>query len=183
LIDQIISIDPSLKSTGIYIKSGNASFSMAIKGNKHKRDSVLNIRTWIRKYINDFPITTAIVEDYAYAIQNSRSITTLAEVKGVILSELYARNINIIIMPIQTWKTVMGVPSMKKNADYVKYFKKIYALNDKYFKTADEIDAYLMYLCTIKLEKWAVTETQIKIQEKIKKALIDKKENDAYGKN
>ena len=90
----------------------------------------------------------AIIENYAFGAQ-SRSVTTCAEVGGVIRLALYHNGIPYIELPSATWKKWAGFgKSMKKStkkniADYIAHGKSIYNLD---YKTPDEVDATMMYV-------------------------------------
>ena len=146
----ILCIDPSLSCTGLF--SYNAMtldrYCMSIKQKKEtKKEEQLSMiySTFMRGIKNK---NIAIIENYAFGAQ-SRSVTTCAEVGGVIRLALYHNGINYIEMPSATWKKWAGFgKSMKKStkkniADYIAHGKSIYNLD---YKTPDEVDATMMYV-------------------------------------
>lgn len=146
----ILCIDPSLSCTGLFLNNENKfeGFSISIKQKKDiKKEEQLSIiySNFMCALKNkDF----AIIENYAFGAQ-SRSVTTCAEVGGVIRLALYHNGIPYIELPSATWKKWAGFgKSMKKStkkniADYIAHGKSIYNLD---YKTPDEVDATMMYV-------------------------------------
>jgi len=146
----ILCIDPSLSCTGLF--SYNAMtldrYCMSIKQKKEtkKEEQLSMIYSTFMCGIKGKKL--AIIENYAFGAQ-SRSVTTCAEVGGVIRLALYHNGIPYIELPSATWKKWAGFgKSMKKGtkkniADYIVHGKSIYNLD---YKTPDEVDATMMYV-------------------------------------
>lgn len=143
-----ISIDPSLRSTGIFIKTDKEERLFTIDNNlKSEQDCFCNIDAYIRAIIEKYQIELVLIEDYAYGYKNSTSITPLAEVKGIIKLIAYDLNIDIILIPIQCWKAFSKITEKRKDTkkaqlNYISQAKQFYGRD---FKSTDEVDAFLIY--------------------------------------
>ena len=142
---RVICIDPSLRSTGVYT-SDDLSFCIKTKG-EHS-SSLLFIHEVLNEHLSSTMYDLAVVEDYAYNVKNSSSITALGEVRGVVLMTLNAWSIPIVDMNIQIWKSLTLGINKKDKKHYLEWVKRLY---NKVFETTDEADAYMMYkaLCLI----------------------------------
>ena len=100
----IISIDPSLYSTGIYLKTNNKEKSLTIKNKKstHFNNKLKNIYEQILNILKEFNIDFGVFEGYAFS-QNK--LSQIAEVKGVIRLAFSQVKKRVIEMPINTWKS------------------------------------------------------------------------------
>lgn len=146
----ILCIDPSLSCTGLfsYNAKKNERYCMSIKQKKEtkKEEQLSIIYSTFMCGIKGKKL--AIIENYAFGAQ-SRSVTTCAEVGGVIRLALYHNGIPYIELPSATWKKWAGFgKSMKKStkkniADYIAHGKSIYNLD---YKNPDEVDATMMYV-------------------------------------
>lgn len=139
----IIAVDPSLRSTGVYIAAEDYCFT--IKTNPEE-DRIKTLSDLMRKWTGIFNDggQLLLIEDYAFS-RNSQSVTKLAEVGGIIRAAAGEFNMQIIEVPSTFWKfwTKQSLAPDKKNTKaYCEYF------NDKYgrnFNTTDEVDAFLIY--------------------------------------
>ena len=146
----VLCIDPSLSCTGLFLYDFNRLdwFSMSIKQKKETtKEEQLSII--YSKFISELrKKELAIIENYAFGAQ-SRSVTTCAEVGGVIRLALYHKGIPYIEIPSATWKKWSGFgKSMPKNTKkdveaYIKQGKSIYNLD---YKSPDEVDATMIYV-------------------------------------
>lgn len=143
---KVISIDPSLRSLGMFFAEDGEYNSDVIQRTEKDRIDVL--KRFCLKFAREAALgwDLLIVESYAFGAGNSRSITVMAEIGGLIRGLFSARGVPIIEIPISVWKSVTGI-SMKKgtsmaNSDYLNEIVKKYGLR---FKTTDEGDAYLLY--------------------------------------
>ncbi len=86
------------------------------------------------------------IEDYAYGVHNSSSLTGLAELNGVIRMSLYKKNIPyLLVTPGELKKFITGKGNCKKELMMMKIFKN-YGLE---FNNSDEADAYgLSLICS-----------------------------------
>ena len=146
----ILCIDPSLSCTGLFLCDMKRSdcFSMSIKQKKEttKEEQLSKIYSTFMSDLKNKEL--AVIENYAFGAQ-SRSVTTCAEVGGVIRLALYHNGIPYIEIPSATWKKWAGFgKSMKKStkkniADYIAHGKNILYFD---YKTPDEVDATMMYV-------------------------------------
>ena len=143
---RIISIDPSLRSLGMFFMEDGDFNSNVIQRTEKDRLEVL--KRFCLKFAREAALgwDLLIIEMYAFGASNSRSITVAAEIGGLIRGIFAARGVPIIEVPIGTWKSVTGI-SMKKgtpmaDSDYLNAIATKYKIR---FKTVDEGDAYLLY--------------------------------------
>lgn len=141
----IVSIDPSLRSTGIYYSKYGKTDTLVGVGERYE---VLanQMQTWLATFCTD--VDLVLVEDYAFS-RNSRSVTALAEVGGIIRATATFHRVPVIEVPSSFWKKRSGFgESRKKNTkaekqSYVEYGKSIYNLP---YLNPDEVDATMIYL-------------------------------------
>ena len=166
----IISIDPAKANIGIYIKSGKKEHYTTINTTKEKttKDKYLHIQKSIRELVKQYNIQVAFIEDYAYSIIRSQSVTKLAEVKGILLAVMYEHNIEVVKVNIQTWKGLAKVklPDKARKKDYINIVNSYYK---KQFKTTDECDAYMIALAMYSVYKGVIkTDSHLILQKKMK---------------
>lgn len=166
----IISIDPSLSSTGVYIKLDKEGISRSIVTTKLKTESEKYnyIYDELKKLILEYDIKVCFIEDYAFNYKNSRSITRLAEVKGIITFLMYRYNIDVLKVPIMTWKSLAHfIPADNKASKG--YTKKINKYYKKEFQTSDECDAYLILVAMYYIYKGVCkVDSHLILQRKLK---------------
>ncbi len=140
----IIAIDPSLRSTGVFTVLDGKINSYVLN---FKEDRMTVLGKYLKHFASeakDFDLL--IIEDYSFGSQ-SRSVTIQAEVGGVIRSAFSARGKKIIEVPIQTWKAATGIRgdkvSLTGKSDYLNQVAGKYKVM---FKTTDEADAFLLYM-------------------------------------
>lgn len=134
----IISIDPSPKSTGVYIKrrEGNG-FSYVIQPLKNHHAHILN---WFSVTGN---IDICLIE---------KPFTNKAqhEIVGVIKAAMQKAGIKYVEIHPKVWQTITGIGKIlkgidKKKADGLEYTHTVEKYYGKSFRTTDEADAYMMY--------------------------------------
>lgn len=168
-----ISIDPSKNSTGILIATDDyhQSFTMIIDEKDDESVYFVKIANAIKNIIKQHKIEAAIIEDYAFSRSTHRSFTILAEIKGIILLELYKQNLKVIKIGISSWKTFSKIyetnkKSKKGKANYINQAFLNYGLK---FNSTDEVDAYLMLNACHKIfNGLGRTDSQLKLYEEVK---------------
>lgn len=166
----IISIDSAKANIGIYIRKGNSELYTTINTTKKKTkaDKYLHIRNEMKRLCEENKIKLAFLEDYTFSVKRSQSVTSLAEVKGLILITLYELDISVIMVNPSTWKAMckLALPSKKNKKEYV---DSVNAYYKKMFKSTDECDAYLMLLSMYYICKGVVkTDSHLILQKKMK---------------
>lgn len=140
----IISIDPSMRSTGVvYCLKGKIT-SYFLK----RKESRLELLGYYVKYFARIAKITEwdllIIEEYPYGA-HSQAVTKMAELGGVIRSCFAAHDIPILEVNISTWKSFIGIKLKKVSVqDKVAYQE---ACHDKFgftFDTTDECDAFFL---------------------------------------
>ena len=144
---KVISLDPSLRSFGIYYnRDGERSSETISLPNSYDRLDVLAILTYRFAAISKEGWDLVIVEAYAYGRANSRSITVQAEIGGLVRGLFGVRKVPIIEVPIGVWKSVTGIREKKGTATHKSdYLNAVHKLFGERFTTTDEADAMMIY--------------------------------------
>ena len=178
---RIISIDPSLISTGVYCfnRGHGQSFTIKTRG-KDRADRLVGIYEGLSHHISQITYDLALVEDYAYSVlrpgKGSATLTSLGEVRGVLLMALRQWAIPVVDLNITIWKTLtMGhsgdkQPEKKTKAGREAYLAKVHELYVRTFKTTDEADAYMMFRATGRIMLGAA---RTKAMKKLAKEIFD----------
>lgn len=150
----IISIDPSSRSTGVFFLKQGKMNSYAYQ----KKDDRLQL---LGKYVKHFSKEARdtkwdllIIENYAFS-RTDRSVTTQAEIGGIIRSCFSAYNIPILEIASSTWKSILQIPKMKKNTVQEKSEYKNYCI-ERFgftFDSTDEVDAYYLFWCVVQISR------------------------------
>lgn len=183
---RIISVDPSLRSLGIFYQENGEINSDVIQRTEKDRLDVLG-RICL-KFAKESALgwDLLIVEGYSLGATNSNAVTVQAEVGGLIRGLFTARKVPIIEVPIPTWKHVTKTTLKKGNAmatsDYLNEVIRKFGIK---FKTTDEADAYMLYetvrLCGIRTWKSGTGPANIKAR--LEELRIDtSKWPETYGK-
>ena len=168
----IISIDPSKKRTGIITRIDKKIMSMSIEHTKKQTQSeaLVNIFNKFQTVLNDTKFDMGLIE--GYWLVNPRGMTHEPEIVGVIKLVFALHEVPLIVIPIQTWKSIIGIKidKKKKPGEYFAAIKKKYG---KEFSVVDEADAFLIY----KVAEYIVHNTQVmskaamKVRNKIKEVI------------
>lgn len=176
---KIISLDPSLRSFGLFWVDGEDWGSEVIQRPEYDRLEVLTRLTYRFAAESGKGWDLMIVEDYAFGGGNaqSRSITVQAEIGGLIRGLFGAREVPIIEVPIGVWKATTGIrmekgTSMHKS-DYLGAVVKKYGMA---FETVDEADAFLFYQTVMTIgAKYVPGSGAAKIRHRLEQLKIDTK--------
>jgi len=142
---RVISVDPSLRSTGLYCNWKDSSETISCKSASHvgalfHLGNVLSSRC--------IGADAMLVEDYAYGKAGmSKSLTSMGEVRGVITYIAKKENVSIFPVPIQTWKS--RVPKLPRKVNtksgLMEYARCASEAYHRPFATPDEADAFMMF--------------------------------------
>lgn len=155
----VMSIDPSLNSTGITIRIDNDIYitkSIIVNKNMNRYEKLKFIYVNILHIVEKFNVKIAIIEDYAHGIF-SASLQALSEARGVMYLALFEKCVDVIYINNMTWKSVIKFnpsKSAKKTTkkgqnEYINYAKNF---TNMFFKNSDEVDSFMMlkaceYIC------------------------------------
>lgn len=156
---KIISIDPS-SNTGIYIYTQKKQLFFTAEFKKTKESNHFEVLRKILMYFsklakNKFDLL--IIEGYSYNSKNSRSVTSQAEIGGIIRSCFAAYSTPIIEIQIQSWKSATGIRLKKNkkvekenylrefNLRYSFFLKQIGIISKSFPHNPDEADAFLFF--------------------------------------
>lgn len=141
---KVISIDPSLRSTGVYYSKQD--ITATLKGRGERFDILKeHLDTWLTTFCCECDLV--LVEDYAFS-RSSRSVTTLGEVGGIIRACATLHNVPVVEIPNTFWKFHSGFGKSRKKLtnpekeSYIEYGKTIVNM---VYTTTDEVDARLIY--------------------------------------
>lgn len=146
----IIAIDPSMRSTGIfYFKQGISTSEAYCR----KQDRLELYGLYLKKFMGIAKETKwdlCIIEDYAFGKSGgSRSMSGLAEIGGIIRSVFSAHHVPMIEIFPTTWQSFTKFKYPKATAsdknEYRAKFCEVFGKGDWTFETTDECDAYLLY--------------------------------------
>lgn len=171
----IISIDPSKYSTGVFIQRFGQEVSFTISHTKKMTDEevYLNIYYIFMRLFEENQFDIGFIE--GYWLSNPRGMLYLPEIGGIIKLTFAINNVPLITIPIQTWKNIVKIKidKHKKKKEYLAVVNRRY---NKEFKNIDEADAYLIYITarTIIKNTNITSKAQKRIREKIKGVTHDK---------
>ena len=151
----IISFDPSLRSTGVYYRVDGVekSFTIQSHSSMERMDVLAEHIDRIMQFLASFNKMTvkciAVVEGYAYGFKNSRSMCQLAEVGGIVRGVLRYYRIPVIEIPPMVWKSItlgsQNIRAKKYTAKDKMFYHMLVAQKvGPPFETTDEADAYMM---------------------------------------
>jgi hypothetical protein len=142
----IVSIDPSLRNTGIFTRI-DGKFDADVFQPKSK-DRVKALSELLLYFVN-LPkgFDLCLIEDYDPGAKGTQA-RVQGEVGGIIRACFQARGVPVIEVPIQSWKSVTGI-SLKKgttmaDSDYLNAVANKYKIR---LQTTHEADAYLIFHC------------------------------------
>jgi Holliday junction resolvasome RuvABC endonuclease subunit len=165
----ILSIDPSKRSFGIYIYTPDKCYSMVIKAKASDTEGQVLTRIYseITQIVERYKIDLVLMEDYAFSqFKTSRSPTTLAEIAGVVKLAC-AQCKGFIKVSISTWKSFFRWLPKNKNKAYIEKVNQIFK---RKFETADECDAFLILTSVFNIWKgYCNTPSQIQLHNELKK--------------
>lgn len=139
----ILAVDPSLRSTGMFFIEDGAFNSDVIQ---LKGDRLEVMGKMLLRFANEAKgFDLLIIEDYAFGGKD-RSVTVQAEIGGIIRACFAARGKPIIEVPISTWKAHAGIKLPKDGPLWKSNY--LNAVAEKFklrYQTVDEADAFLLY--------------------------------------
>lgn len=152
---RIVSIDPSLHSTGIFwiddIEIGDGHTCVILNGSGDRIQSIYRIWEKVWELCEEHgPFDIGIVEGYAFNVKGSQSLTVMAEVGAAVRLALTAHGVRIVEVAPASWKSKsIGFKLKKKTVEQRNlYLAAARAICGRTFKTTDEADAMMMYRAT-----------------------------------
>lgn len=152
---RIISIDPSLRSSGVFICDKGECRAYSIQ-RKEDRISVLGryVRHFAKEANSKYDL--CIIEDYTLGARET-STTVSAEVGGIIRACFAANGTPIIEMRPMTWKSITGILPLKlrktsvpEKREYLNHCIEKFGFT---FDTTDEVDAFYIFWATVQLSR------------------------------
>lgn len=140
----IIAVDPSLRSTGVFfVKDGNVdAYVIRMKLEKNQVLAFL-LRHFLLK-ANEFDLL--IIEEYAFSAKGAQA-SIQGEVGGIIRACFSAKNKKIVEVPIASWHSFTKIKVKKGGGkDWeVDYCNEVASKFKVRLQTADEADAFLLF--------------------------------------
>lgn len=170
----VISIDPSLRCTGIYATKDDLTYTFLVSEKDRMKSLAIVSRFWNNVANEKFDFV--LIENYAFS-RRSISVTALAEVGGIIRASFAKHDIPIIEVPSVSWKKWSGFgktrpkDTVKEKRAYIEYGEKI---SGRHFDSSDEVDAYMIYTGAVNALEYAEEHTETsewinKLAEAVKK--------------
>lgn len=173
-MNKVISIDPSLRSTGVY--AGGKLYTLNNKTNKEVSaiEALKNIYEWFIYFGTKYNPKIALVEDYSYSRSESSSMTDIAEIRGILHVVSFECGFVVIPVNITLWKSIVRFSMQKgtkpKNDNYIVAARQRYPGFD--FKSTDEVDAFMIYQAVATIYQYGPnTEAQTRLINEVKKWL------------
>ena len=169
----ILFVDPSMRSTGVYGIMGDGTLSYTFKTESEHNGALGEIAREFRDKAQYYDVL--LIEDYAFS-RASQSVSKNGEVGGIIKGNFAYYGKTIIEISISTWKSICNF-RMKKDTAKTKaaYIDAVYNKFGIHFDSTDSADAYMLYYsCKQILEgKAKDTEATARLWVKLKAAGID----------
>ncbi len=168
----ILFVDPSLRSTGVFAIINNKRESYTLVTICDHIAALGEIASHFTRTAKDFD--ALVIEDYAFG-KASQSVSKNAEVGGIIRGTFAIDGKPIIEMPISTWKNITGVRLKKASAkDKRFYIETVSTLADRNFDSTDACDAWLIYWSSKRIleERNLQTDAQKRLKDDFHKAKI-----------
>lgn len=175
----VISIDPSLRSTGIYVKSPIAeeeySSCIKTKGNLYRMLALILSELDCDELI--YPELWNVID--IAIIEKQFMNNEQQKVCGVIMGVIARNGIPIVEIQPQIWQSIIGWDRLlkginKKTAAGIRlYLDRVKSITCKSFDTTDEADAYMMYsaVCDIMDKPGRLTQAAERIRLEIRELL------------
>lgn len=145
----ILSIDQSKYSTGLYFNKSEKSFLIPNKSGITNGKAGMNIYDSLQMIYTEIVfevkyLDLVMIEGYGNNPKNRRSVFAMAEMTGIIKLFFEQKGIPVLTVPVQIWKAnaIRLTKSKTTDTDYLKAVKNRYG---KLFKTTDEADAFMIY--------------------------------------
>jgi len=169
----VLFVDPSLRSTGIYALQAGATISETFKTDQDHIEAL----GAIARYFSDPAkwYDALVIEDYAFS-RASQSVSKNAEVGGIIRGWFAYYKKPVVEVGISTWKSICGIKLKKDTAKAKKaYIDEAFRRYGIHFDSTDAVDAYLIfYACKQILDhKVKETEAMTRLWVRLKAAGID----------
>jgi len=145
---RIVAVDPSLRSSGIYIRTDDERHGFRICPKKCSADRALaEISFKMNKLlIRFYPFDLALIEAYPPGIKSHRNAIALQWVYGVIRSTIATFDIPIVSFYPSTWQSITGIRMPKGTKAKTKaYVEEVLIRYGAKFESTDVCDAYLIY--------------------------------------
>lgn len=169
---RVISLDPSLRSFGIYTNRDGETASKVLQ---YKGDRVETLGRLLSKFshVSGEGWDLCIVEGYAMGAKG-QGVTVMAEVGGIVRGMFAARGIPVIEVPPEVWKAVTGI-RLKKGSTLHKseYINAVLNLYGVRFETTDECDAFMLYQTVKKCGQTAIGPGAVVIKRRLEDLRIN----------
>ena len=151
----IICIDPSLRSTGVFICEKGECRAYSIQ-KKDERKTMLGM--YIKHFAKEAKkkYDLCVIEGYSMGSRGS-AVTSQAEVGGIIRACFIANGTPVIEIAPMTWKSITGLLKLKlrKNSvsekrEYLNHCDRVFGFT---FDNPDECDAFYMFWSLVQISR------------------------------
>ena len=166
---RVISVDPSLRSTGVYRNWTGCTDTIDCA--KYTHITALHVfGKMLARWCCGADVM--LIEDYAFGkAGSSRSVLTMGEIRGIATYIAKHEGVSIFSVPIATWKAKMSglPPKGRGKRDCETYCLLSGELFGRTFATPDEVDAYAIYWAVNKILR---TQPEHKLAEEMRNVLL-----------
>lgn len=143
----VISIDFSKVCTGVFTRVAKKenSFCIVNKAKMPQQKALENIYDSFSIILEKDNFHFGLIEGYGFNPVNKHSMVPMSEIGGVIKLIFAQKGIDLVTVPIQTWKSVTGMGKIDKRKNPDLYLQTIETRYGKAFSNIDMADAYLIY--------------------------------------
>lgn len=169
----ILFVDPSMRSSGIYALQAGATVSETFKTESDHIDALGEIARYFESPAKYFD--ALVIEDYAFS-RASQSVSKNAEVGGIIRGWFAYYKKPVVEVGISTWKSICGIKIKKDTKKAQKaYIDEAFSSYGIHFDSTDAVDAYLIYYACKQIldHKVKETEAMTRLWVRLKAAGID----------
>lgn len=147
MIKDVIFVDPSLRSTGIFALRDGVGISETITTDGSHIEALGTIARAFEGCAKLYKLL--VIEDYAFG-KASQSVSKNAEVGGIIRGVFSMKGIPILEMPISVWKSISNIRLKKETSAQKRVYREVVGelAGDRYFDSTDACDAWLLYYTT-----------------------------------
>lgn len=139
---RVMTVDPSLRSTGIYYRSPQNSFTDTISPSGGLWSACLHLEDLMQQHLGLLKPDIVLIEALAY---KAPRMAQLAAVGAAVHIACMRADIPFVDIPINTWKAVAGRWPKKKKAEAEAYCEYVRANTGVNVANPDEADAVMIF--------------------------------------
>src|SRR3972149_3547419 len=145
----LIAIDPSLRSVGVYAVNGEREYSLTVTFHGQNLDNYIKLMVKsLSSVVEDFKPKVAVIEGPSYASKGN-AVVTMGKVHGILRTILVEHSVRVFEIAPPTWKSIIFGSKFRKIKkttadDRVRYIKLASRKFKRKFDSTDSADAYML---------------------------------------